>query len=210
MKKLLSLLLSLSILCTVCACSKRETEKTETDDDPGITSETPASTTTTATTSETTAEETTVPMTVNERINAILDDTIKFWDEVLLPLKEFAEDNDADYFGDEDDVNEFIKNMEIYYSKLVEDQKYLDGLGDEYSDVKTRFNGLFELANNVRGYLTSGIIEVEKPLPCKSDLDLYDKLVDQFMDVVIENYYVSDNNSSGDDYDDYDDDDDDE
>ena len=209
MKKLLSLLLCLSILCTICACSKNETGKKENDDETVITEETVVTTTTVAATTETTPEETTettVQMTVNERINSILDDAIKFWDEVLDPLKEFAE-GDADLFGYEEDIKKFTENMEIYYNKLVEDKNFLDGLGDEYKDVKSMFDGLFELAYNVHNYLTTGKTEIEKPLPYMNDIKTYDKLLDRFMDLVIDNYYDVDDDSSDEDYEDYDDDD---
>lgn len=210
MKKLLSFVLCLSILCTACACSKNEPEKTTPDDETDITEEVVVTTTTSATTAATTTEETTettVQMTLNERMDSIVQDTIKFWDEVLDPLKSYAEDG-TDNFGNEIDMDEFIKNMEIYYKKLVEDKEFLDGLGDEHKDAKSVFDGLFVLATNVYNSIKAEKPEPEKKLPFKSDIDMYDKLLDHFMDVVIENYPEEDEGGSDEDYDDYGDDDD--
>ena len=78
--------------------------------------------------------------------------------------------------------------MEIYYKKLVEDKEFLDGLGDEHKDAKSVFDGLFVLATNVYNSIKAEKPEPEKKLPFKSDIDMYDKLLDHFMDVVIENY----------------------
>lgn len=123
--------------------------------------------------------------TVVKRLGEICNDATRLWNEVIVQIDHYSGDGKSST-GSALDIDFVIENMDQYFEKVLEDKEYVDGLGEEYSDLIQAFDKLCEKAEIIRTYLKEKTPEPSQPLSYADEIDLFHQYYEYFYDGVYE------------------------
>lgn len=129
-----------------------------------------------------------VEETVNDRLIGISNDVTELWNEVIIEANSYA-NSGTSCTGEALDIDFVIENMDKYYGKVTEDKEYINNLGDEYSDIISAFEKLYDKATIICNNLRDETPKANVPLSYANEIELFQQYSDYFRDTVYELAY---------------------
>lgn len=140
---------------------------------------------TTEATTEATTEETTEAVDPVMKLRDVSDDVTLLWNEVIVEVRDYAKSG-LSSTGEPLDIDFVLEHMDKYYNKVTEDKAFMDSLGDEYSDLKSAFNKLYDKATIIYNNLKAETPVANKPLSYADEIDLFQQYHTYFYDTICE------------------------
>ncbi len=165
MKKILSVLLILLTVVTITGCGKENKESENNKQNS----------------SEMSKEE------ITEKIYSVNNDLTSFWNNVVIEVRYYAETG-KNSIGEASDIDFIVSNMDKYYTKCVDNKKFIDSLSNDYSNIINSYDKAMEQAKIIYDNIKKETPKANSKLSYKENIELFHQYQDKFYELANDEY----------------------
>ena len=130
-------------------------------------------------------------MTREDIIDELFDinnDLTSLWNNVFVEIRDYAK-NGKSSIGTELDIDFVVSNMDKYYNKCVDNQKFVDSLSSDYSDFINAYDKAMEQAKIIYDNVKKETPKANSDISYKSNIDLFQQYEGAFYNFVLDAYF---------------------
>ena len=120
-----------------------------------------------------------------DELHTVNNEITELWNEVICNVSWYSRTG-TDSVGDELDIEFLIEHMDRYFNKVRDRKEFINGLSEEYNDIKDAYNKLLEQANIIYDELKKETPKPNVELSYRENISLFTQYQDYLWDVIMD------------------------